>query len=403
MNASRRHCNRCRRRNCYQIIPFDPIRSLVTSSRRTVAHPPRIITKIRHFVLVTLPAWKTHRPYSSSTWCCWLTRQHTVLQHCHLMASDSCDVPSNTCSADAGFVPVSGWNAACFPPVCFFASSAFFFVCLMLLFISHCPPLPCLFLLSAFLCFFLCCFPREEGEEEGAHQFCCAASGCSSPSSRWAEVWLTIRLTSPLTCEQTVTVYAAQWRPHCVPKKNKLFKRFWKKQTKQMHGVCRSLDYSIKMVHFNLLVVFSLYSLLFVTSLAAMSSCRTASPSSRYCLSLILVLDPCQFQMCKSLYSPVHNHNAVSEKPASHVMWRHWSYAVHLMLTLIRLFLGIGWLSPCLLSCLFMTLKRFSLVDLILNKIKIAGNVWRWVKRCCNLLCCLHTLSHPNLSVHPND
>ncbi|KAA8591393.1 hypothetical protein FQN60_002336 [Etheostoma spectabile] len=25
---------------------------------------------------------------------------------------------------------------------------------------------------------------REEGEDEGAHQFCCAASGCSSPSSR---------------------------------------------------------------------------------------------------------------------------------------------------------------------------------------------------------------------------
>ncbi|KAM7405099.1 hypothetical protein PAMP_012384 [Pampus punctatissimus] len=25
---------------------------------------------------------------------------------------------------------------------------------------------------------------REEGEDEGAHQFCCSASGCSSPSSR---------------------------------------------------------------------------------------------------------------------------------------------------------------------------------------------------------------------------
>ncbi|KAG7231473.1 hypothetical protein INR49_011641 [Caranx melampygus] len=25
---------------------------------------------------------------------------------------------------------------------------------------------------------------REEGDDEGAHQFCCSASGCSSPSSR---------------------------------------------------------------------------------------------------------------------------------------------------------------------------------------------------------------------------
>lgn len=58
------------------------------------------------------------------------------------------------------------------------------FVCLMLLFT--------VLLLSFFLSFniVLHCFPREKGEDEGAHQFCCAASGCSSPSSRWAEVWL---------------------------------------------------------------------------------------------------------------------------------------------------------------------------------------------------------------------
>lgn len=67
----------------------------------------------------------------------------------------------------------------------------------------------CFSILCSCLCFWLvpCRFPREEGEDEGAHQFCCSASGCSSPSSRWAEVWPTVRrLTGAFTCEKPVVV-----------------------------------------------------------------------------------------------------------------------------------------------------------------------------------------------------
>lgn len=169
---------------------------------------------------------------------------------------------SDTSAHDATTLPSNGirqlWRAyalkhlivntdACFRLKCSLVSTCllFCFLCFFL-YVSCCffplssSPLSSSLSSSVSFCVFVvpCCFPREEGEDEGAHQFCCAASGCSSPSSRWAEVWLTVqRLTSPFTCEKTITVYAAQWRPHCVPKKTSFLKDYRKKQNKCMEFV----------------------------------------------------------------------------------------------------------------------------------------------------------------------
>lgn len=117
----------------------------------------------------------------------------------------------------------------CFHLSASFASSALsVWLMLFVVFFSASLPLP---VLSHVPCAVVppCCFPREAGEDEGAHQFCCAASGCSSPSSRWAEVWLAAqRLTRPFTCEKTHSLCCPMETSLCTKRwnKNRLFKEF---------------------------------------------------------------------------------------------------------------------------------------------------------------------------------
>lgn len=95
-----------------------------------------------------------------------------------------------------------------------------FCFCLLLFCFSLCIPL-------FFLCVFFLrppavpCLSRcpdrstsEEREDEGTHQFCCSASGCSSPSSRWAEVRLTLQQHTALPIKAAV----ADLRIHRTPK-----------------------------------------------------------------------------------------------------------------------------------------------------------------------------------------
>lgn len=105
-------------------------------------------------------------------------------------------------------------------------------------------------------------------------------------------------------------------------------------------GVCAVIDFFIyhmvcALIYIwgNLDVVFSLYSLLLISFLAAISSCQNASPSSaHYCHthaylgsnSWVMSVRMCSVvtlcYLCKSLHRPVISHYAMSEKPASYVM-----------------------------------------------------------------------------------
>ena len=52
-----------------------------------------------------------------------------------------------------------------------------------------------------------CCrLPREEEDEEVAHQFCCPPSGCSSPSSRWPHTTLPVD-----QCYKRFTASSVSW------------------------------------------------------------------------------------------------------------------------------------------------------------------------------------------------
>lgn len=165
-----------------------------------------------------------------------------------------------------------------------------------------------------------------------------------------------------------LTVYAAKRRPHCVPNdetRTGFLKNF---RTQKTRDAC---NLSFTLLHLNLFGVVSLHSLMFASSPAGKSSCHSTSSSPHCCLthaylestSWVMSVQMCPVvttcSLCKLLYSPV-----IMQYPAkaSLLCVVKTLMVCGLFNMFIRLFPRIGSSLSHLVSCLFMSLRRFSLL-----------------------------------------